>query len=449
LFTPPTETSGRTSYYFPDARQVLVARGSGDRIVSIDKNNFGPRIGFAYALNEAKTLVVRGGYGLLYTLDGTDYPPSIRNPPFTNTIHLQQFNGGGQATNARTYFSVNTGPPSVTTQIDPANLPDSVALYSVDRNQQTGLVHQGQLSLQWQFARDWSIDVGYVGNRSRHLLTTFNIGSGGSGISQNTAGAFLGNVLLYSNAATSQYDGIQTQLQKRLSRNIQGQVSYTWSHTIDNAIGLIGSLGDSRNGGRSGPINPYSLNADRGNSSLDIRHLLSADAIIDLPFGKGQKYLNSGGASNKLFGGWQLNVIQSARSGFPFTVVCNCGLVRPTLVGDPFAGVQPGFYLNPNAFSTTVGITTLPANPAGTVISYGNLGRNSFHGPAIWNTDLSLFKTTGISENVRAQIGIEFFNFWNHTKPTVPINDTSNSAFGRFDGYYPGRVVQYRAKIIF
>lgn len=446
LFTPPTETSGRSSYYFADARRVVVASDSSDRIVSMDKNNFGPRVGFAYALNEAHTLVLRGGYGLLYTLDGTDYPPSIRNPPFTNTIHLEQFN---QGPTARTYFSVNTGPPVITSQIDPANLPTSFAVYSVDRDQTTGLVHQGQLSLQWQFARDWSIDVGYVGNRSRNLLTTFNIGQSGSAIAQNAAGAFLASALLYSNAADSQYDGIQGQLQKRLSHNVQGQVSYTWSHTIDNAIGLIGSLGDSRNGGRSGPINPFSLNADRGNSSLDIRHLLSADAIIDLPFGKGQRFLNSGGASDKVFGGWQLNVIQSARSGFPFTVVCGCSVVRPSLVGDPFANVQSGFFLNRNAFSTSTSLTTLPANPFGTVIQYGNLGRNSFRGPAIWNTDLSLFKTTGITETVRAQIGIEFFNFWNHTKRTVPINDISNGAFGRFDGYYPGRVVQYRAKILF
>jgi hypothetical protein len=448
LFTPPTESSGRASYYFADARQVVVASDSSDRIVSIDKNNFGPRFGFAYAVNEAHTMVVRGGYGLLYTLDGTDYPPAIRNPPFTNTIHFSQFNGQ-QPTTARTYFSVNTGPPSVTTQIDPANLPSSVALFSVDRDQTTGIVHQGQLSLQWQFARDWSIDVGYVGNRSRNLLTTFNIGSGGSGIARNAAGDFLGNVLLYSNAADSQYDGIQAQLQKRLSHNFQGQISYTWSHTIDDAIGLIGSLGDSRSGGRSGPINPLDLTEDRGNSSLDIRHLLSADAIIDLPFGKGQRYLNSGGASDKIFGGWQLNVIQSARSGFPFTVVCNCDLVRPSLVGDPFANVPSGFYLNRNAFSTNVGISTLPANPAGTVIRYGNLGRNTFTGPAIWNTDLSLFKTTGITETVRAQIGIEFFNAWNHTKRTVPINNINDGAFGRFDGYYPGRVIQYRAKFIF
>lgn len=80
LFTAPTETSGRTSYYFADVSKVLVAGSKSDRIVSADKNNFGPRAGFAYAINKDKTMVIRGGYGLLYTLDGTDYPPSIRNP---------------------------------------------------------------------------------------------------------------------------------------------------------------------------------------------------------------------------------------------------------------------------------------------------------------------------------------------------------------------------------
>lgn len=449
LFTEPTETSGRLSYYFADAKKVVTAGGSGDRIISADKNNFGPRIGFAYALNPEKTMVLRGGYGLLYALDGTDYPPGIRNPPFTNTIHLQQFQGGGQATNARTYFSVNTGPASVTTQIDPNNVPASAALFSVDRDPRNEYVHQFQVSYQWQFSRDWSLDVGYVGNRSRNLLTTLNIGSGGTAESRNAAGAFLGSVLQYSNVASSRYDGLQTQIQKRLSKGIQGQISYTYSRTTDNGIGLIGSLGDSRSGGRSGPINPFDLNADKGRSSLDIPHLLSADAIIDLPFGKGQRYLNSGGASHKIVGGWQLNIVQSARTGFPFTVVCNCSVVRPTQIADPFSGRAPGRYLNAAAFSITQGLTTLPANAAGNVISYGSLGRNTFTGPAIWNTDLSLFKTTSLRENVRAQIGIEFFNFWNHTKLTVPNNNMTDGAFGIFNGAYPGRVIQYRAKILF
>lgn len=448
LFTAPTETSGRTSYYFPDVRRVEVASSASDRIISNDKNNFGPRAGFAYSINKEKTMVIRGGYGLLYTLDGTDYPPSIRNPPFTNTIHLAQFNGQ-QPTNARTYFSVNTGPPAVTTQIDPANLPTSVALFSVDRKAKTGMVHQFQVSYQWQFSRDWSLDVGYVGNRSRNLLTTNNIGSGGTGESRNAAGAFLGNVLVYTNAASSSYNGLQTQVQKRLSKNIQGQLSYTFSRTTDNGIGIIGSLGDSRNGGRSGPINPFNLDADRGRSSLDVPHLLSADAIIDLPFGKGQRWLNSG-SGDRFFSGWQLNMIQSARSGFPFTVVCNCDLVRPTQISDPFASVPAGRFMNVAAFSTTQGITTLPANPAGTVIRYGSMPRNAFKGPAIWNTDVSLFKTTKITESTKFQVGIEAFNLWNHLKRTVPNNNINDpGSFGRFDGTFPGRVIQYRAKLIF
>ncbi|MGH9875878.1 MAG: TonB-dependent receptor domain-containing protein, partial [Pyrinomonadaceae bacterium] len=440
LFTPPSESSGRLSYYFPQDSKVIVAGGSGSRIVSTDKNNFGPRIGFAYALDSEKSMVIRGGYGLLYTLDGTDYPPGIRNPPFTNSVHFSQFNGQ-QPTNARTYFSVNTGPPSVTTQIDPANLPGSVALFSVDKEQKNGLVHQFQISYQWQFARDWSLDIGYVGNRTKNLLTTNNIGSGGTGESRNAAGAFLGNVLQYTNIASSSYNGLQTQVQKRLSRNIQGQISYTYSRTIDNGIGLIGSLGDSRSGGRSGPINPFDLDADKGRSSLDIPHLLSASAIIDLPFGKGQRYLNSGGGADRLFSGWQFNIIQTARSGFPFTVVCGCSLVRPTQISDPFSNVPAGRFMNRAAFSTTMGITTLAPNPAGTVIQYGSLPRNSFNGPAIWNTDLSLFKTTALTENVRAQIGLEAFNFWNHAKRTVPINNIGDGGFGRFDGYFPGRVI--------
>src|SRR2546430_7477570 len=96
-----------------------------------------------------------------------------------------------QLTSARTYFSVNTGPPSVTTQIDPANVPTSASVFSVDRNQKIDYVHQFQISYQWQFSRDWSLDIGYVGNRSRNLLTTFNIGSGGTAPAKNASGGFI------------------------------------------------------------------------------------------------------------------------------------------------------------------------------------------------------------------------------------------------------------------
>lgn len=449
LFTPPTETTGRISYYDISLREVVVAADAKDRIVKTDVNNIGPRIGMAYSIDKNKNVVIRAGYGLLYTLDGIDYPPGIRNPPFTNSVQFNQFE---QAPGNRTYFGIVNGPPSVNTQISPTNLPDFASVYAVDLDQKTGFVHQFQAGVQWQFAKDYSLDVAYVGNRSKDLLTTFNIGRGGTAGARNRNNQFLNSALFYSNAASSKYDGLQANVKKRMSNNFLAEVAYTYSKTTDNATGVITSLGDSRSGGRTGPINPFDLEADRGTSSLDSRHLLTVSSIVDLPFGKGKAYLNQGGAVDKLIGGWQANVVFRARSGFPFTVVCNNAIVRPNLIGDPFANVPTGRYFNAAAFNCADSQTNLNrvVNGAGDVIRWGNLPRNSFTGPAIYNTDFSVFKNTQINEKWKVQFGMEFYNLFNSTKLTVPNNNvTDTGAFGRFDGAFPGRIVQYRLKLLF
>ncbi len=452
LFLPFSEANGRYSIFSIDQRKVIVAGGGGDRIISTDKNNFGPRIGFAYAVNKSKSLVLRGGYGLLYTLDGVDYPPGVRNPPFSNSVALNQ-NGFNTSPTATT-FSLSTGPPIIG-QVDPNNIPVDIGVFAIDPKQKTAYVHQWQVSVQYQFAKDYSLDVGYVGNRTHNLL--YDISAGGLALAKNSSGAFLNNAVLYTNGASSSYDALQTQLQKRFSRNVQGQISYTWGHAIDNNTGIFNGLGDSRNG-RGGPVNPFDINSDHGNSALDVRHLLSANAIIDLPFGKGQRYLSNG--PNRLVGGWQVNIIESARSGIPFSVTCsNCPSgTRPSLFGDPFANLRPGVLLNRSAFlpasgPNTAGFSTV-TNAAGRTIFIGSLGRNTFRGPAIYNTDLSVFKNTAITEKTKIQLGFEFFNLFNHPNFTVPNNNVDfndpNNGFGEIkNNAYPGRVVQYRLKFIF
>ena len=446
LYTPSSEKDGRYSLYSVQQRRVLVASGGGDRIIEADKNNWGPRFGFAYAVDKEKKFIVRGGFGLLYTLDGVDYPPGVRNPPFSNSVSLDQFSipTTGQV------FSMVTGPPTVP-QVDPANIPNFIGVFAVDPHQKVGSAKQFQLSFQYQLGSDYALDIGYVGNRSENLLYANDIGASGLGVARNAAGEFLNSAVLYTNGANSSYDSLQTQLTKRLSRNIQGQVSYTWGHTIDNSTGIFNGLGDSRNS-RGGPINPSNINQDKGNSSLDVRHLLSGNAIIDLPFGKGRRYFNQGGAVTKIFEGLQLNFIESARSGFPFSVTCdNCsGANRPSLIGDPFAGLSGGRLLNPAAFSTNTATFSTFVNPAGRTIFFGNLGRNTFRGPAIFTTDASIFKNTKLLESLEMQLGFEFFNLFNHANYTVPSNNVNSGDFGsiRFNAM-PGRVVQYRLKFIF
>jgi hypothetical protein len=447
IFPSATEKDARMGNYDPATRVIELASGAGDRLIDTDMNNFGPRVGFAYAIGAEKNMVLRGGYGLLYTLDATDRPPLVQNPPFTNSVTFDPFSNG-----LRNLTSLQTGPPNVplvdpNVLVDPSTGAASVVVFRQEPQQTTAFVHQFNITYQYQFADDYSIDIGYAGSRSRHLLRTRDIGSGGTAEARNVAGAFL-TAQLYENTARANYDSLQMQLQKRLSRNVQGQVSYTFSRNRDNSTGVFNGLGEGR-GSRGGPNNPFDIDAEYGVSSLDVPHLLSANAIVDLPFGKGQRYMNSGAVADKLFGGIQLNVIVSGRSGYPFDVVDNnCNGTRATLTGDPFAGTNGtgGRYLNAAAFT---GCNNSVTNAAGNTIRFGSLPRNNFRGPGFIRTDFSVFKNTGLRENLRMQIGLEFFNLFNQASYTVPNNNIRDGGFGRFDAALPARVIQYRFKLIF
>jgi hypothetical protein len=436
IFPSATEKNGRLGNYDPTSRQIQLASGAGDRIIETDTNNFGPRVGFAYAVGAERKMVIRGGYGLLYTLDATDRPPLVQNPPFTNSVTFDPFGNG-----LRNTTSLQTGPPNVPV-ISPTSLPASVVVFRQEPKQNTAYVHQYNLTFQYEFAKDWALDVGYVGSRTRNLLRTRDIGSGGTAEARNTAGQYIA-AQLYENTARANYHALQTQVQKRFSYNILGQISYTFSKNEDDSTGVFQGIGEGR-GSRGGPANPNDLGAEYGRSSLDVKHLLSANAIITLPFGRNQRFLNSSNAADKVVGGWQVNVVVNGRSGFPFDVVDgNCNGVRATEISDPFSNVPTDRFMNALAFT---GCDRQITNAAGNIIRFGGNPRNLYVGPGFIRTDFSVFKKTRLTQRLNVLIGVEFFNAFNQTTFTVPNNNFRDGSFGRFDSALPARIIQYRVK---
>ncbi len=286
----------------------------------------------------------------------------------------------------------------------------------------------------------------------RQLGATGN-GLGSVKVTDNSFGCaappcFFSDVRTFEGRANAAYDSLQAKLEKRYSMGVIGTVAYTWSHNRDNSSGLFGSPGDQR-GNVGGPLNALNLDADRSDSALDHRHTFVASFLWDLPFGKGKKYGgNSSEMADKVIGGWQWNVVLNGSTGQRFTVVQN---------GRPANQIGPAYLngvLNPASFTDG----SNPANAgsicynnlAGNQFCYGDSGRNHFTGPGYFRTDMSIFKNLSFTERLKMQIGLEGFNIWNQANALVPNSDRGGGNFGFFQNtWLPGRLVQYRARIIF
>jgi len=470
------EVNHRIANFDPATLTLTQATGS-QSLVDTRKDNIGPRAGFAYSFGSQRNMVLRGGAGVFYALEGFggDYPLAF-NPPATNQV----FDGGPSPPNPLINFQ--TGPP-VAPVFDLSNLGTGNLLFVIPRkNFKNETIYEGNLSWEYQFAKDYVFDVGYAGNRSRHLLAERQLGTNGNGlggVAERSVVAsppftcaappcFFSDVRAFEGRANEDYDSLQAKLEKRFSAGLVGTASYTWSHNIDNNTGLFGNPGDQR-GNQGGPIDPLDFRVDRASSSLDHRHLFTGSLLYDLPFGHGKRYMSSTGVGDKVIGGWQLNVILNGSTGQHFSVVANGtgsgGQTIANLIGNPFANLAPGEFINlsPSVFTpatcTSISPVTgdcLAANPgtscvknlANNLVCWGDSGRNRFTGPGYFRTDMSLFKNTTIGERVTLQIGLEAFNIWNQDNALVPQN--SVGATGNFQNtILPPRIMQYRAKVIF
>ena len=385
---------------------------STDQLYPNDANNFSPRAGFAYTPKAGGSTVIRGSYGMYYDMLAVNF--FTANTGFANGGALGVGNNPGGSTPVysitQTRFTlVNNQPVFGTTPRPP------YGAFAVSQDLQLPYVHSFNINMQHQLNRSMIAQVGYVGTRGRNLalMRDINAPAPSAALVQAnrpfaTQYPDLAAINELVTIGRSKYDSLQVSLTENAWHGLSGRMNYTLGHAMDNGSEARNTL----------PMDSKNIDLDWGNSSFDIRHVLSGGLNYEIP-----------AFSQSRFGeGWQVNAVMQFQSGAPFNVTTGTDRSgtgaradRPNLVGDPFEGVtQPTSgqfraFFNPAAFA-------VPA--AGT---FGNLARNAYYGPGFKTIDLSVFKTTKLRSGVSLQVRCEMFNVFNTINWAQPGSSLSSS----------------------
>lgn len=439
IFTQPTERFDAQANYNP-ANDTLTRAGEnapgGRDLVNSDMNNFGPSVGFAWSgFKDDKTVVLRGGYAIKYAVDTPGIPGILQaNSPQAGSYGCS-FNqlGTSACPQLPARFNLDTGIPLplVTLNIAPGQTftpAGGATVVYVNPDIKNELFHQFNLTGQWEFRPNWLAELGYVGSRGRNLLIVRNIGNSTGGFPGSRQVTTRGTVQTVDYSGESQYDSLQSKLERRFTGGLSLITSYVWSHSIDNSPGnfCTGGTGPST----CGFSNPLRPELDRASSDFDVRHRFSFASVWELPFGRGHRYASDiSRAANLFVGGWQLNTDLYVQSGPVYSVFANGR--RVDLIGDPTptaADIAAGRELHPAAFRAAV-TPVFTSDPTGP--TFGNLGRNVFRGQRQEFVNASLFKNFRLTESVNIQLRAQAYNLFNHVNRFRPNTDLNSGDFGR------------------
>jgi hypothetical protein len=411
--------------------------------------DFQPRIGFAWSPKSwgGKT-VVRGAFDISSYLEGTGTNLRLtQNPPFTPPQVEASNVPTGTAYNTETAFT-HAAPPSGNPFI-------GATLLAWSGTVKPAVSDQWNLSVQRQIANNTTIQLGYVGQRTTHLmvpewLAQGDLQSNGSithpfigGLNPASSGLTgfgpnqLGNVKNTASVGNMNYNALQAVLQKRYSSGLETQVSYTYEKCMTNDDGYYGTWGGAKLTTASGNYwqNLYNPNGDYAQCYWDSKHILSAYAVYEIPFGKGKQFGHDApSVVNAIAGNWSINPIVSMHSGFPLSLYGsdNSGTVSPENRPDCLGSVS----YPKKTISVANSLTGKQwfSNP-----SFGNAPSGSFGncpaqgpviGPGYVDFDVSMQKNFPIGERMKFQFRADFLNAFNHPNLGAP-NTSCNAGPGQ------------------
>jgi hypothetical protein len=411
----PTEGGGRLVNFDQSANTLVHVSQTYNQ-----NFNYEPRVGFIYDLLGNNNTVLRGGYGIL-----ADQPVSgvvtnlAGNPP--NASPLSE-----------------TGSLPVGTLFSSAALA-SLAPFATNPKLSNAYTESYNLNLQQQIGPGVVMELGYIGSEGKHLRIQRNINqfiypngkatrpyAALSTTSPIRPGSGLGNIAYIDSDSLSNYNALWFTMRKALAHGIQINSTYVWSKSQDlNSLGSQGTYSLQNN---------FDPKGDYGLSDFDARNHFVFSGIWNLPF-----------HGNRLVDGWLLANITQLQSGNPMNVVTTStyngvsGTIRPTLLGQYTTGRGATLangnvpFITGNACATLTAGCTFYAQPTG----FGTLRRNALTGPGFADSDVSLEKTTKITEQAALVLRVDAFDILNHANfanPTLSASGTATSTFGQISG---------------
>jgi hypothetical protein len=440
LFTPPVEKYNRQSDFNPATGTILLAgqNGISRGIIDLRKNDFSPRVGFAYTLTP-KT-VLRAAYGLFFFNEqgtGSSARLFIANP----------FDAEGATSCSSTEPCLNLqtdGILPISQLLTTAGQPTSVYIPKAD---QTSNVQQWNMTWEREVAPNTVIRAAYVASKGDHLFIALNenVAVPGPGpVAPRRPYPDFAKISTWEPRGPSSYNSFQLSAEKRYGHGLWFEAAYTYSKSLDNGGGGNSSIGESR----INIQNPKDVRADYGLSSFDYRNRFTLAHSFDIPVGRGHHILSTAGAATQaVLGGWQLQGIATLQSGTTLTpqlasATANTGtFTRPNRICN---GNFPASQRSINEWFDLACFVNPP------VYEFGNSGRNIIIGPGLTTYDLGLHKDFALTEKMGLTFRGEFFNIFNTPNFNLPDRSIGVSSSGTINSVISNaREIQFALRLHF
>jgi hypothetical protein len=284
----------------------------------------------------------------------------------------------------------------------------------VDQKIRTPYVQNFNVNVEQAMGGAMALQVGYVGSHGTKLFRFRDINQHDPASGNFPFAAF--NIInQFESTSNSNYNSMQMTWKLRNWHRVTSQISYTWSHSIDNA-----SDGEDYVPNAAQPDNSLNPGREKANSNFDARHRFTWTFSYLLPNPTTAKMVTNG---------WSLNGLVRISSGQPYNLNSFSGynntnefMERPDLVGNPFAGTRgPSKLLNLSAFAAPCTWDPIAGGCIAGTAHFGNLPRNAFVGPDYHNFDFGVAKDTKLNERVTMQLRFDAFNLFNHPNFSNPF----------------------------